>query len=67
MDVVAEEFSRKIKRMSPFKLRLRPKELGLVRAQQPKNSKSKVATSKPEDVQKGNKMSTRDFDKLIKI
>uniref|UniRef100_A0A9I9DGD2 Uncharacterized protein n=1 Tax=Cucumis melo TaxID=3656 RepID=A0A9I9DGD2_CUCME len=63
-----EEFSREIKRMSPLEPRLRPKEvLGLVNVQRPKKSKSKVGTSKPNDVQKGSKKSAEDLDKLIKI
>ncbi|KAA0056727.1 hypothetical protein E5676_scaffold1312G00140 [Cucumis melo var. makuwa] len=54
--------------MSPLEPRLRPKEvLGLVNVQRPKKSKSKVGTSKPNDVQKGSKKSAEDLDKLIKI
>ncbi|KAA0056725.1 hypothetical protein E5676_scaffold1312G00120 [Cucumis melo var. makuwa] len=53
--------------MSPLETRLRPKELGHVNSQRPTKSKSKVGTSKPNDVQKGSKMSTQDLDKLIKI
>lgn len=47
--------------------RLRSEEPGLVSAQLPKKEKSKARTSGPEDVQRGNKMSAHDLDKLIKI
>lgn len=46
---------------------LRPEEPGLVNAQLLKKSKSKAGTSRPEDVERGNRMSAQDLDKFIKI
>lgn len=58
LEVVVEEFSQEIKRMSSLEPRLRPKETGLVSVAQPKKGKNKEGTSRPEDVQKGSKLST---------
>ncbi|TYK11975.1 Retrovirus-related Pol polyprotein from transposon 17.6 [Cucumis melo var. makuwa] len=41
-EVVAEEFSQEIERMSPLKPRLRPEELGLISVVQPKKGKNKT-------------------------
>ncbi|KAA0057618.1 hypothetical protein E5676_scaffold1432G00060 [Cucumis melo var. makuwa] len=62
-----KSLAKKYKGMSPLEPRLRSEEPGLVSAQLPKKGKSKARTSRPEDVQRGNKMSAHDLDKLIKI
>lgn len=58
LEVVVEEFSQEIKRMSSLEPRLRHKETGLVSVAQPKKGKNKEGTSRPKDVQKGSKLST---------
>ncbi|TYK25768.1 stress response protein NST1-like [Cucumis melo var. makuwa] len=69
VDVMVEEFSREIEGMSPLGPRPRPEEKGLTNIEFPKKSKSKrkAGTSRPKDIQRGNKMSAQKLDKLIKI